>query len=80
MMNIMPQKSRRPDMNALSRLTPRSRSAVLATLMVAASVALTSGFACALPLAAFATMSAMLFRRGVAVVFDPVRSLTDWTG
>ncbi len=47
-------------MNALSRLTPQGRTAALVALMVAASVALSFGFACALPLAAFATAAAML--------------------
>lgn len=48
-------------MNIASIPMTRGRTAVVAALMVAASVALTFGFACALPLAAFATMSAMLF-------------------
>jgi hypothetical protein len=54
-------------MNALANLTGRSRTAVLAALMVAASVALTLGFACALPLAAFAAMAALLFSPVAAV-------------
>ncbi len=48
-------------MNALSNLTPRGRTAALAALMTAAGVALTLGFACALPFAAFAAMAALLF-------------------
>jgi hypothetical protein len=54
-------------MNALATLKPRNRAAVVAALMVAASVALTLGFACALPLAAFAAMAAMLFSPAAAV-------------
>jgi hypothetical protein len=54
-------------MNAPSHLTPRGRTAALGALMVAASVALTLGFACALPLAAFATIAAMLFGPVAAV-------------
>jgi hypothetical protein len=53
-------------MNALSNLPPQGRTAVLALGLVAASVTLTLGFACALPLAAFATISAMLFGPAVA--------------
>lgn len=40
---------------------------LVGVLLVLASVALTLGFACALPLAAFATASAMLFSRRAAV-------------
>jgi hypothetical protein len=54
-------------MNATSIPTPRGRTAALAALLVVASVALTLGFACALPLAAFAVMSAMLFGPAAAV-------------
>ena len=54
-------------MNALSNLTPRGRTTALVALMVAASVALTLGFACALPLAAFATAAAMLLGAPAAV-------------
>ena len=44
----------------------RQTGAIVA-LLAASSVALTLGFACALPLAAFATISALLFRPGAAV-------------
>ena len=54
-------------MNALSTLTPRGRTTAVAALMVAAGVALTLGFACALPLAAFAAAAAMLFGPAAAV-------------
>ncbi len=54
-------------MNAIANLTPRGRTATLAALLVAASVPLTLGFACGLPLAAFATMSAMLLGPAAAV-------------
>jgi hypothetical protein len=37
-------------------------------LLVAASIVLTLGFACALPLAAFAAISAVLFKRGAAMI------------
>ena len=54
-------------MNALSNLTPRGRTTALVALMVAAGVALSFGFACALPLAAFATAAAMLVAPAAAV-------------
>jgi len=54
-------------MNAYANLTHGGRTAALVALMVAASVALTLGFACALPLAAFATMAAMLFGPAAAI-------------
>ncbi|RBP13153.1 hypothetical protein DFR50_112124 [Roseiarcus fermentans] len=54
-------------MNAIANLAPRSRVSALSALMVAASVALTLGFSCALPLAAFATMAAMLFGPAAAI-------------
>jgi hypothetical protein len=54
-------------MNAIANLTPPGRTVALAALLVAASVPLTLGFACGLPLAAFATMSAMLFGPAAAV-------------
>ena len=41
---------------------------IAVSLLVAASAALTLGFACALPLAAFGTFSAVAFRRGAATV------------
>ena len=43
------------------------QTGVIVTLLTAASVALTLGFACALPLAAFAVMAAMLFAPAAAV-------------
>lgn len=43
------------------------RSAGAAALLTASSVALTLGFACALPLAAFATIAALLFRPSAAI-------------
>jgi hypothetical protein len=45
----------------------RETGAVIA-LLAASSVALTLGFACALPLAAFATISALLFKPRAAVI------------
>ena len=54
-------------MNALSNLTPRGRAAAVVALMIAASVALSFGFACALPLAAFATAAGMLLGPTAAV-------------
>jgi hypothetical protein len=54
-------------MNALSNPAPGGRTAALAALMAAAGVALTLGFACALPLAAFAAMAALLFSPVAAV-------------
>jgi hypothetical protein len=54
-------------MNALSNLTAPGRTAALVALMVAASAALSLGFACALPLAAFATMAAMALAPAAAV-------------
>jgi len=54
-------------MNAIANVNPRGRPAALAALLVAASLALTLGFACALPLAAFAAMAAMLFGPAAAV-------------
>jgi hypothetical protein len=47
-------------------MSGREISAVVA-LLAASSVALTLGFACALPLAAFAAISALLFERRAAV-------------
>jgi hypothetical protein len=52
-------------MNALVAASPRGRSATLVALLVAGSVLLTLGFACALPFAAFAAAAAMLFTPGV---------------
>lgn len=54
-------------MNASSKPVYLRPEWIGALLLVAASVALTFGFACALPLAAFAAMSAMLFDRRAAV-------------
>ena len=54
-------------MNALTHLTPRGRTAALVALMLTASVALSFGFACALPLAAFATAAAVLIGPAAAV-------------
>jgi hypothetical protein len=48
-------------------MSGRETSAVVA-LIAASSVALTLGFACALPLAAFATISPMLFKPRAAIV------------
>ena len=45
----------------------RHSTGVAIILLTAASVVLTLGFACALPLAAFATISALLFKRGPAI-------------
>jgi hypothetical protein len=45
----------------------RHAAGVAIILLTAASVVLTLGFACALPLAAFAAISALLFKRGAAI-------------
>lgn len=56
-------------MNALSKLPPARRTAALGiALLVAASLALTLGFACALPLAAFGAIAALMFEARKAVV------------
>jgi hypothetical protein len=54
-------------MNALSNLTPRGPTAAVIALMIAASAALSFSFACALPLAAFATVAAMGLAPAVAI-------------
>jgi hypothetical protein len=43
------------------------QTGAIVVLLAASSVALTLGFACALPFAAFATISALVFRPGAAV-------------
>ena len=54
-------------MNVAYQWAHRHSTALAATLLVAASVALTLGFACAAPLAAFAVISALQFKRGAAI-------------
>ena len=54
-------------MTALANLDPRSRTAALIALLVAASLALTLGFACALPIAAFAAFAALILSPAAAV-------------
>jgi len=55
-------------MEANSGSITRNTNAFLIALLVAASLALTLGFACALPFAAFATIAALLFDFGTAVL------------
>ncbi|MGO9941372.1 MAG: hypothetical protein ACLPIC_01145 [Rhodoblastus sp.] len=55
-------------MTAANNWALRHSIGIAILLLVAASVALTLGFACAVPLAAFATISALLFSRRAAVV------------
>lgn len=54
-------------MEANGRIETRPPAALAIFLLVAASLALTLGFACAVPLAAFATISALMFDLATAV-------------
>jgi hypothetical protein len=55
------------NMDANLGLGQRQMDALVIALLVAASLALTRGFACALPLASFAAIAALMFEAGTAV-------------
>jgi hypothetical protein len=55
-------------MTAIYSSAVRHSQGVAIVLLIAASATLTLGFACTVPLAAFATMSAVLFKRDLAIL------------